>query len=189
MLSWARSDNEGPPGHQARVADWFFVQGQAVEHLSKGPSIPLGPLAANDAIVFFGHHVDPPIVGQEIFVKLNSPGGVVYPPVPSCCLSPAACFVSSRFSCSWPLWGHSPWLDLRRAPKASPALRPGERSPRQQKGLRCVRYGTRWKRESPYIAIAVSRHILPVTWARREWRAFLHCPGDCARGLELAGVE
>ncbi|HJY92003.1 MAG TPA: hypothetical protein VNX23_02610 [Bradyrhizobium sp.] len=30
MLSWARSDNEGPEGHQARVAD-FFEHGQGVE--------------------------------------------------------------------------------------------------------------------------------------------------------------
>jgi len=46
---------------------------------------------------------------------------------------------------------------------------------RLQNEVPCVRYGTHWKRESPYIGIAVSRHILPVTWARREWRAFLLC--------------
>ena len=30
-----------------------------------------------------------------------------------------------------------------------------------QNEVPCVRYGTRWKRESQYIAIAVSRHFLP----------------------------
>jgi hypothetical protein len=52
MLSWARSDNESSEeGLKAFVAD-FFEYGQGVEHRSQRPSIPRGPVAANDAIIF-----------------------------------------------------------------------------------------------------------------------------------------
>jgi hypothetical protein len=72
MLSWARSCDEGPPGHQARVAD-FFEHGQAVEHLSQRPSILLWPMAANDAILF-GHRVVPQLAAPLFPWYLSSIG-------------------------------------------------------------------------------------------------------------------